>query len=152
MPDFDIDFCYERRPEVIRYVTAKYGQDRVAQVITFGTLGAKGSLRDVGRVMDIPLSEVDRVAKAVPTIPGQLNVTIKQSLEHSAEFRAIHEEADYIRDLIDTASQMEGVVRNAGTHAAGVVITDVPCWNTFLCTARPATRKSHRLDQSRNSK
>ena len=126
MPDIDLDIQDDRRSELMEYCAAKYGSDRVAQIITFGTLGAKGSLRDVGRVMDIPLSEVDRVAKAVPTIPGQLNVTIKQSLEHSAEFRAIHEEADYIRDLIDTASQMEGVVRNAGTHAAGVVITDIP--------------------------
>jgi DNA polymerase-3 subunit alpha len=126
MPDIDLDIQDDRRPELMSYCAEKYGSDKVAQIITFGTLGAKGALRDVGRVMDIPLSEVDRVAKAVPVIPGQLNVTIKESLEHSAEFRAIHEEADYIRDLIDTASQMEGVVRNAGTHAAGVVITDVP--------------------------
>ncbi|MRR30779.1 DNA polymerase III subunit alpha, partial [bacterium] len=83
-------------------------------------------IRDVGRVMDIPLSEVDRVAKAIPSGQGQFNMTIKEALAKSPEFLAIHEEADYLRDLIDTASQMEGVVRNAGTHAAGVVITDVP--------------------------
>jgi len=126
MPDIDLDFQDDRRATMMEYCAQKYGADKVAQIITFGTLGARGAIRDVGRVMDIPLSEVDRVTKAIPAIPGVLNVTIKQALEASPDFRGIHEEAPYLRDLIDTASQMEGVVRNAGTHAAGVVITDVP--------------------------
>ncbi len=126
MPDIDLDFQDDRRSTMMEYCAQKYGSDKVAQIITFGTLGARGAIRDVGRVMDIPLSEVDRVAKAIPSGQGQLNVTIKEALAKSPEFLAIHEEADYLRDLIDTASQMEGVVRNAGTHAAGVVITDVP--------------------------
>ncbi len=126
MPDIDLDFQDDRRATMMAYCAEKYGADKVAQIITFGTLGARGAIRDVGRVMDIPLSEVDRATKAIPTIPGVLNVTIKQALEVSPEFKAIHDEAPYMRDLIDTASQMEGVVRNAGTHAAGVVITDVP--------------------------
>lgn len=125
MPDIDLDFQDDKRATIMEYCAQKYGADKVAQIITFGTLGSRQAIRDVGRVMDIPLSEVDRVSKAVPTLPGQINC-LKDALEKSPEFRAIHEEADYLRDLIDTASQMEGVARNAGTHAAGVVISDIP--------------------------
>ena len=125
MPDIDLDFRDDCRSEVLEYTAQKYGTDRVAQIITFGTLGARAAIRDVGRVKDIPLSEVDRVAKLIPNIPGKL-VTIKGSLEDIPEFKQLYESEDYLKDLIDTAADMEGVVRNAGTHAAGVVIADKP--------------------------
>jgi DNA polymerase-3 subunit alpha len=125
MPDIDLDFRDDRRAEMLEYTAVKYGNDRVAQIITFGTLGARAAIRDVGRVMDIPLSEVDGAAKLVPNIPGK-PVSIANALEEVPEFKQIYESADYFRELIDTASQMEGVVRNAGTHAAGVIIADKP--------------------------
>lgn len=125
MPDIDLDFQDDKRAMIMEYCANHYGNDKVAQIITFGTLGARMAVRDVGRVMDIPLSEVDRVAKAIPNIPGK-QVTLAEAVAEDAAFKSIHDESDYLRDLIDTASQMEGVVRNAGTHAAGVVITDIP--------------------------
>ncbi len=125
MPDIDLDFRDDRRSEMLEYAARKYGDDKVAQIITFGTLGARAAIRDVGRVMDIPLSEVDRVAKLIPNIPGK-PVTIENALETITEFKQLYESEDYLKDLIDTARQMEGVVRNAGTHAAGVIITDKP--------------------------
>ncbi len=125
MPDIDLDFQDDKRGMIMEYCANHYGTDKVAQIITFGTLGARMAIRDVGRVMDIPLSEVDRVAKAIPNIPGK-QVTLAEAVAEDPAFKAIHDESDYLRDLIDTASQMEGVVRNAGTHAAGVVITDIP--------------------------
>ena len=125
MPDIDLDFRDDRRAEMLEYTAQKYGDDKVAQIITFGTLGARAAIRDVGRVMDIPLSEVDRVAKLIPNIPGK-PVTIAQALEEVAEFKKLYENTPYLQELIDTAAQMEGVVRNAGTHAAGVIITDKP--------------------------
>ena len=125
MPDIDLDFRDDRRAEMLEYTARKYGDDKVAQIITFGTLGARAAIRDVGRVMDIPLSEVDRVAKLIPNIPGK-PVTIAQALEEHRRVQA----AVRIRDLPAGADrhrrQMEGVVRNAGTHAAGVIITDKP--------------------------
>jgi len=125
MPDIDLDFQDDRRAEMMQYCAEKYGDDKVAQIITFGTMGARGSIRDVGRVMDIPISEVDRVAKLIPAIPGK-PVTIKSALEESGELRQLYESADFYRNLIDTASKMEGTVRSVGTHAAGVIITDKP--------------------------
>ncbi len=125
MPDIDLDFQDDQRAQMLEYCAQKYGNDRVAQIITFGTMGARGSIRDVGRVMDIPLSEVDRVAKMIPNIPGK-PMKISEALETVPEFKAIHDEAGYFADLIDTASEMEGVARNIGTHAAGVIITDRP--------------------------
>ncbi len=125
MPDIDLDFQDDRRAEMLAYTVRKYGDDRVAQIITFGTLGARAALRDVGRVMDIPLTEVDRVAKMVPNVPGK-PVTLRATLEEVPEFRETYEREAYLRDLIDTAAEVEGVVRNAGTHAAGVIITDEP--------------------------
>ncbi len=125
MPDIDLDFRDDRRSEMLQYTANKYGDDRVAQVITFGTLGARAAIRDVGRVMDIPLSEVDKVAKLIPNIPGK-PVTITQALDEIRELKDIYNSTPYLHELIDTASQMEGVVRNAGTHAAGVIITDKP--------------------------
>jgi DNA polymerase-3 subunit alpha len=125
MPDIDLDFQDDKRHLVLQYTAEKYGQDKVAQVITFGTLGARAAIRDVGRVMDIPLPEVDRVAKLVPNIPGK-PVSIPKTLESVTEFREIYDSTPYLKNLIDTASELEGVVRNAGTHAAGVIISDRP--------------------------
>lgn len=131
MPDIDLDFRDDRRFEMMEYCAHKYGEDKVAQIITFGTLKARAAIRDVGRVLDIPLPEVDRVAKLVPNIPGK-PVSIQEALEEVAEFKTLYEEArnepgkKYLQELIDTAAQVEGVVRNAGTHAAGVIITDRP--------------------------
>ena len=125
MPDIDLDFQDDRRAEMMQYCAEKYGADKVAQIITFGTMGARGSIRDVGRVMDVPISEVDKVAKLIPAIPGK-PVTIQKTLETSSELQEVYNSTAYYRDLIDTASKMEGTVRNAGTHAAGVIITDKP--------------------------
>ena len=125
MPDIDLDFQDDRRAEMMQYCAVKYGEDKVAQIITFGTMGARGSIRDVGRVMDIPISEVDKVAKLIPAIPGK-PVTIQETLETSQEMQQIYNSAGFYKELIDTASKMEGTVRNAGTHAAGVIITDKP--------------------------
>jgi len=120
MPDFDIDFCYVRRPEVIDYVVKKYGADHVAQIVTFGTLAARAALRDVGRALGIPYTTVDTVAKL---IPRELNITIEKSLEKSFEFRSQYDSSSEIKELIDTAKKVEGMPRHASTHAAGVVIT-----------------------------
>ncbi len=125
MPDIDLDFQDDRRAEMMQYCAEKYGEDKVAQIITFGTMGARASIRDVGRVMDIPISEVDRVAKLIPAIPGK-PVTIQETLNDSDEMRQVYNSAGFYKELIDTASKMEGTVRNAGTHAAGVIITDKP--------------------------
>jgi DNA polymerase-3 subunit alpha len=125
MPDIDLDFRDDCRSEMLQYAANKFGDDRVAQIITFGTLGARAAIRDVGRVMDIPLSEVDRVAKVIPNIPGK-PVTLHEALKDIPEFKQMYESESYLKELIDTAADMEGVVRNAGTHAAGVVIADRP--------------------------
>ncbi len=125
MPDIDMDFQDDRRVELLEYTARKYGEDKVAQIITFGTLGARAAIRDVGRVMDIPLPEVDRIAKVVPSIPGK-PVTIPEALETVPSLQEAYQSSDYIKELIDTAAKLEGVARNAGTHAAGVIITDKP--------------------------
>ncbi|MBM3145267.1 MAG: DNA polymerase III subunit alpha [Chloroflexi bacterium] len=125
MPDIDLDFRDDRRAEMMEYTARKYGDDKVAQIITFGTMKARAAIRDVGRVKDIPINEVDRIAKLIPAIPGK-TVTIEEALETVPEFKQVYRSAVYIQDLIDTAKGMEGVVRNAGTHAAGVVVTDKP--------------------------
>lgn len=120
LPDIDIDFCYERRSEVIDYVVRKYGADHVAQIITFGTMAARGSIRDVGRAMGISYSTVDTIAKAVPF---ELGITIEKALEVSAEFRKLYGETEQNKQLIDMARKVEGMSRHASTHAAGVLIT-----------------------------
>ncbi len=140
MPDIDLDFRDDRRAEMLKYTADKYGEDKVAQIITFGTLGARAAIRDVGRVMDIPLSEVDSAAKLIPNIPGK-PVTIAEALKEVPEFRQIYESSEYFRQLIETASQMEGVVRNAGTHAAGVIIADKPI-TEYLPLHRPTGNTS----------
>lgn len=125
MPDIDLDFQDDRRARVLEYAAERYGRDRVAQIITFGTLGARAAIRDVGRVMDIPLPEVDRVAKLVPNIPGK-PVSIPEALESVSSLREAVASAPYLQELVATAARIEGVARNAGTHAAGVIITDRP--------------------------
>jgi DNA polymerase-3 subunit alpha len=125
MPDIDLDFRDDMRAQMLEYTARKYGDDKVAQIITFGTMGARAAIRDVARVMDIPLSEVDRAAKLIPAIPGK-PVTITEALEEVPDFKKLYESAGYFKELIDTASQMEGVVRSAGTHAAGVIVADKP--------------------------
>jgi DNA polymerase-3 subunit alpha len=123
LPDIDIDFCMNRRGEVIDYVTRKYGRDNVAQIITFGTMAAKAAIKDVGRAMDIPYTDVDRIAKMVPTT---LNITLDQALDDSPPLQQAYESEIQVRELIDTARKLEGLVRNSGVHAAGVVISPKP--------------------------
>ncbi len=123
MPDIDLDFPDDAREEMINYTRNKYGKDNVAQIITFGKMLAKAAIRDVGRALDYPLAEVDRVAKLIPVGPGK---TIDGTLEEVKEFRELYERSDYLRKLIDNAKLLEGVARNASTHAAGVVVTDKP--------------------------
>lgn len=126
MPDIDIDFCFERRGEVINYVTQKYGADRVAQIATFGTMAARAAIRDVGRALGLTYGEVDKVAKLVPP---ELNITIKKALEESQELKELYNKDKQVKKLIDTASLLEGMPRHASTHAAGVVITKEPLTN-----------------------
>lgn len=123
MPDFDIDFCYEQRQKVIDYVVKKYGSDHVAQIITFGTMAAKGAIRDVGRALGMPYQAVDSIAKLVPS---ELNITIDKALEISPELKAVYESDPKYKELIDMARKLEGMPRHASTHAAGVVITREP--------------------------
>jgi DNA polymerase-3 subunit alpha len=125
MPDIDLDFPDDRRAEMMAYCADQYGHDKVAQIVTFGTMKARAAVRDVGRVMDISLEEVDRVAKLIPAIPGK-PVTIAEAIEQVPDLKKIYASDRRIRDLLDTAQQLDGVVRNAGTHAAGVVVTDKP--------------------------
>jgi DNA polymerase-3 subunit alpha len=125
MPDFDIDFCQERRDEVIAYVQARYGRDRVAQIITFGTLQARAVLRDVGRVLQLPLGQVDRLAKMVPANPAN-PVTLAKAIEIEPRLRQARDDDEGVARLLDIALQLEGLYRNASTHAAGVVISDRP--------------------------
>ena len=120
MPDIDIDFCFERRQEVIDYVVRKYGKDRVVQIVTFGTLAARGVIRDVGRVMDLPYALCDTIAKMVP---AELNITITRALEVSQELRTMYETDDQVHKLIDMSKRLEGLPRHTSMHAAGVVIS-----------------------------
>ena len=125
MPDIDLDFQDDLRGRMLEYVARRYGSDKVAQIITFGTMAARAAVRDVGRVLDIPLPEVDRLAKLIPAGQGKA-LTLPDALKEVPPLKEAYEGTDYIRHLIDTAIQVEGVVRNAGTHAAGVVISDRP--------------------------
>ena len=123
MPDIDIDFCMNRRGEVIDYVTNKYGRANVAQIITFGTMAAKAAIKDVGRAMDMPYADVDRIAKMVP---ATLNIKLDDALKESAAMQEAYEKDKQVRELLDTARKLEGLVRNSGVHAAGVVISPRP--------------------------
>ncbi|MDP4132783.1 MAG: DNA polymerase III subunit alpha [Bacillota bacterium] len=125
MPDVDIDFCYERRGEVIEYVNRRYGADHVAQIIAFGTMAARGAVRDVGRALGVGYSEVDAVAKM---IPNELKMTIGKALKTSPKLKEVYEVNEEIKKLLDTAMALEGMPRHTSTHAAGVVITDEPVY------------------------
>ncbi|MEO5364825.1 MAG: DNA polymerase III subunit alpha [Magnetococcus sp. WYHC-3] len=127
MPDFDVDFCMERREEVIEYVKDRYGADRVAQIITFGTMLAKAVIRDVGRVLEMPYGRVDRIAKLVP---NELGITLEQALAQEERLRQMRDEDPEVAELITLALQLEGLPRSAGTHAAGVVISNGPLIET----------------------
>lgn len=120
MPDIDIDFCFERRQEVIDYVVEKYGSDRVVQIATFGTMAARGVIRDVGRVMDLPYAFVDTIAKMIPT---ELNITLERALSVNSELRKVYEEDEQVQELIDMSKRLEGLPRHTSMHAAGVVIS-----------------------------
>ena len=123
MPDFDVDFCYERRGEVIEYVERKYGKDHVSQIITFGTMAARMVIRDVGRVLDYPYSETDKLAKMIPM---EVHITIPKALEQNREFKELYESNPSVKQLIDIAIKLEGLPRQASTHACGIVITKNP--------------------------
>ncbi|MBH0195958.1 MAG: DNA polymerase III subunit alpha, partial [Nitrospira sp.] len=123
LPDIDMDFCMDRRGEVINYVVDKYGSDHVAQIITFGTLGAKAAIRDVGRVLELPYAEADKVAKLVP---NQLNITLQQALDQEPRLRELIQTDARVKELMDVAQSLEGLARHASTHAAGVVISEGP--------------------------
>ena len=133
MPDFDTDFCQERRGEVIEYVMKKYGADHVAQIATFGTMAARGAIRDVGRALNFSYAETDVVAKLVPTMP--LHITLKDALNVSPKLKEMYDGDERVRQLIDTAMSLEGMPRNTSTHAAGVVITADP-----VCSYVPLSR------------
>ena len=128
MPDIDIDFCIRRRQEVMDYVARKYGADHVAQIVTFGTMAARASVRDVGRVMGIPYADVDAIAKQIPGGPGNLHITLGDALKLSKQLKESYDGDERIKKLIDTAMALEGMPRNASTHAAGVVITSKPVY------------------------
>ena len=126
MPDIDIDFCYEKRDKVIKYVTQKYGEKRVAQLITFGTMAARQAIRDAGRVLEVPYAEVDKIAKMIPM---ELNVTINNSLNLVPDLKEMYNSDEKVREIIDTAKSLEGIVRQDSIHAAGVVISSEDLYN-----------------------
>ncbi len=137
MPDIDIDFDVQGRSRVIEYVTAKYGSDRVAQIVTYGTMAARAAIRDVGRALNVPLPDVDRLAKLVPTRPG---MTLAMALKDSKELLEVYQQEEWARRLLDTAQKLEGISRNAGTHAAGVVIAPGPLMD-YVPLQRATTNK-----------
>ena len=122
MPDIDVDFCFERRQEVIDYVVEKYGSDRVVQIVTFGTMAAKGVVRDVGRVMDLPYAFVDGIAKMIPREPG-VNITLDRALVMNPDLKKLYQEDEQVHELIDMSKRLEGLPRHTSMHAAGVVIS-----------------------------
>ena len=123
MPDFDVDFCYEKREDVIDYVGRKYGQDHVSQIITFGTMSARMVIRDVGRVLDYPYAQTDKLAKM---IPNEIHITIKKAMEQNRELREIYEDDEMVRNILNISMALEGMPRQASTHACGIVITKDP--------------------------
>ena len=139
MPDIDVDFADSRRGEVLEYIATKYGRENVAQIITYGTLGAKAALRDMARVLDIPLSDVDRVAKLIPMLP--VGTTIASALERVPELKQIYDSNPELHNLIDWAQKVEGRMKSVGTHACGVVVSRDPLEEyCAACSARPRTR------------
>jgi DNA polymerase III subunit alpha len=142
MPDIDMDFPDDRRDELIKYAINKYSADKVAQIVTFGTMGARAAVRDAGRALDLPLGEVDKLAKLIPFGP---KVTLQDALDGVPDFKQAYDESEYVKELIDTALQLEGVARHASTHAAGVVIADAPLVN-YAPLQRPT--KGDKADES----
>ncbi len=142
MPDIDMDFPDDRRGELIEYTVNKYGSQNVAQIIAYGTMGARAAVRDVGRALDIPLGEVDSVAKLIPAIPGK-PVSIAEAIDQVQELKEKYNKVDYLRQLLDTAQKLEGVTRHASTHAAGVIISDRP-----LVEYTPLHRPTKGADES----
>ena len=130
MPDFDIDFCQDRREEVIEYVRNRYGKDKVAQIITFGSLQAKAAIRDVGRVLEMPYGQVDKIAKLIPFVPSK-PVTIQEAIDTNDVLKNEITENEQIKDLIETAINVEGLNRHVSTHAAGLVIGDNHSMNYY---------------------
>ncbi len=138
MPDIDIDFCTSGRGEVIQYVTEKYGREQVAQIITFGTLGARAAIKDVGRVLDMGFADVDRITKLIPTMP--LNIKLKEARQDGAAASMTLARKDpRVKEVLEVAERLEGMARNASVHAAGVVISPVP-----LQRPRPALQDQQR--------
>ncbi|MCS6914311.1 MAG: DNA polymerase III subunit alpha [Myxococcales bacterium] len=133
MPDFDIDFCMNRRDEVIKYVTDKYGSSHVGQIITFGSLSAKSAIKDVGRVMGLPFAELNELTRNLPTLVDGHPVTMQWALEHEPRLKQLMKENPQYRELITIASALEGLHRNAGMHAAGIVISERPLWEHVPC-------------------
>ena len=123
MPDFDVDFSFERRQEVIDYVTRKYGKDQVVQIITFGTMAARGVIRDVGRAMDLPYSFCDTVSKMVP---NELNITLDKALKENPDLKKAYDSDERVHELIEMSRKLEGLPRHTSVHAAGVVICSEP--------------------------
>ena len=123
MPDFDVDFCYEKRDKVIEYVEQKYGKDHVSQIITFGTMSARMVIRDVARVLDMPYAEADKLAKM---IPNEIHITIKKAMEQNKELKELYDTDEEIKKMLNIAMALEGMPRQASTHACGIVITKEP--------------------------
>ena len=142
MPDIDIDFCMNRRSEVIDYVTRKYGREQVAQIITFNTMAAKASIKDVGRALAMPYGEVDKIAKLIPATIG---MTIDEALKESEPLQQVYENDPQIRELIDIARRLEGLARGAGIHAAGVVIAPEAADQSGSAEPRQERRNRHRV-------
>ncbi len=142
MPDIDVDFCMNRRGEVIDYVTRKYGREQVAQIITFNTMAAKAAIKDCGRALDMPYGDVDRIAKLVPATVG---MTLDKALEDVPDLRKVYDSDKQIRELIDTAKKLEGLVRGSGVHASAVVIAPRPAHRTGPAGQDQERRNRNRL-------
>jgi DNA polymerase-3 subunit alpha len=133
MPDFDVDFCMNRRDEVIKYVQDKYGRERVAQIATFHQLKARGVIRDIARAMDVPFAEADKLAKLVPEPVQGKSPPVKEAIEQTPELKQLYNESPMHRELLDIAAALEGLNRHAGMHAAGIVIAERPVWEYVPC-------------------
>src|SRR5690348_10078847 len=133
MPDFDVDFCMNRRDEVIKYVQGKYGEDRVGQIATFHQLKARGVIRDIARAMEIPFGEADKLAKLVPEPVQGKSPPVREAIEQTPELKQLYNESPLHRELLDLAASLEGLNRHAGMHAAGVVIAERPLWEYVPC-------------------
>ena len=140
MPDIDIDFCTRGRGEVIQYVTEKYGREQVAQIITFGTMGARAAIKDVGRVLDMGFAEVDRITKLIPTMP--LNIKLKQARQMEPQLDALARTDPKVKEVLEVAERLEGMARNASVHAAGVVISPLPLRESSRSTRPTKTKLS----------